>query len=674
MIDIEAIKRIKGGPMNRKRTILLPILALAACCLESLAAQPEMLPLAFHPTRTLEVGGLEGERLALWRDHRLFYIADDGYLIDGFENRPGTHPWQGEHLGKWLHAATHAYRMTGDQKIKDKMDELVSRLLATQIEDGYLGTYPEEARFMNVPEGTAFLSDDIPDEKKQRMEKVTRGGWDTWTFRYNIYGLLTYEKFFPNEAIVDCCRKMADLLIEVYGGGKHDITKYGTRKGISATTLLESIVMLYQRTGEKKYLDFAEDIVMMSEKNPDLRLVGEMLDRGTVVKPGEGKAYQLMANLLGYLQLYRCTGNADYIQAVEYAWNDIRKNHVTANGGLWGRKTAYNGNGECFAHTDAFDPAYVKLEGCSDTTWVQLCLHLFELTGDAKYFKEAEPTLINSIHAHQHPSGRDWHYYIYPNQNPTAYRSGFHCCGSSQPRALEMFAVYMAGQMNEAFCINSLAPASYRLSNRFGGGTLETTGNFPLGTTAEITLKSKTEKSFPLNIIVPKNCELKSVQVNGRAVTPLKTDNGFMSVSRRWSPGDKLTVELKFRLVATVQKGALTPPNGKMPGKAQNWVAFNYGPLTLGQCIETEEEMATYEPFAGMSDTEAMLAMLEKVPGTKIAFKVKGTDLTLVPFVSAMSRVVPLPQETNTAGLATSPRTRDNLPEASGGKCYYRMQ
>jgi len=96
---------------------------------------------------------------------------------------------------------------------------------------------------------------------------------------------------------------MADLLIETFGKGKADLTRYGTRRGISATTLLESIVMLYERTGDRKYLDFAGHIVAMSEANPKLRLMGNMLEKGSVVKSGDGKAYQLMANLLGYARL-----------------------------------------------------------------------------------------------------------------------------------------------------------------------------------------------------------------------------------------------------------------------------------------------------------------------------------------------------------------------------------
>ena len=41
---------------------------------------------------TIEENGLLGERVDLWRNKRLWNIVESGYLIDGFENRPGTMP------------------------------------------------------------------------------------------------------------------------------------------------------------------------------------------------------------------------------------------------------------------------------------------------------------------------------------------------------------------------------------------------------------------------------------------------------------------------------------------------------------------------------------------------------------------------------------------------------
>ena len=272
-------------------------------------------------------GGLLEQRVSLWRNHRLWHIAESGYLIDGFEHRPGVHPWQGKHLGKWLHAAVLAWRVTGDEKLQNEMASNVERLLATQLPDGYLGTYDGESTFMATPESWGkSVQDDVG-------KTIHKGGWDIWTHRYNLYGLLAYEQYFPDERIIDACRRMADLLISVYGEGGCDITRYGTREGISSTTLLESIMMLYERTGEKAYLKFAEHMVATIENNPAHRLMGTMLEGGSVVHPGNGKGYQLMANLLGFIHLFRCANDERYLKVVLEAWTQILAKHILVTGG-----------------------------------------------------------------------------------------------------------------------------------------------------------------------------------------------------------------------------------------------------------------------------------------------------------------------------------------------------
>ena len=212
--------------------------------------------------------GLLAERVGSWRRGRLWHMleAEDDYLLSGFENHPGRHPWQGEHVGKWLHAATLAYEQSHDPKLLDALQE---DSLSTPRGPG-AQRLPRHLRRdqLHGHAGKRQLSDIADDIAPGKRTGTRMSGWDTWTLRYNIYGLLTYERFHPDPRVVEACRKMADLLIEVYGEGKADLTKYGTRQGISATTLLESIVMLYERTQEEKYLDFAEHIVAMSEKTP----------------------------------------------------------------------------------------------------------------------------------------------------------------------------------------------------------------------------------------------------------------------------------------------------------------------------------------------------------------------------------------------------------------------
>ena len=206
---------------------------------------------AWRPIPSTHGGGLLAERVELWRGNRLWFISDSGYLLSGFETCPGDHPWQGEHVGKWLHAATLAYEETHDEKLGRRLEETVQRLLAAQDANGYMGTYAEENRFYIVPDKDNW----------QEGTRDVQGSWDVWSHRYNLYGLLTYERFHPDERIVDACRRMGDLLIIAFGEGKADITQTGTRRGISSTTLLESMMMLYQSTQEERYLEFAEHVV-----------------------------------------------------------------------------------------------------------------------------------------------------------------------------------------------------------------------------------------------------------------------------------------------------------------------------------------------------------------------------------------------------------------------------
>ncbi len=530
----------------------------------------------WRPLPSLHEGGLLAQRVDVWRQGRLWHMldAEDDYLLSGFESRPGRHPWQGEHAGKWLHAATLAYEQTHSEELLRALQETVERLLAAQEANGYLGTYGDDYTFMALPENTSTRAvvDDVAPSKKQgkpqRQAAKRQGGWDTWTFRYNIYGLLTYERFHPDPRVVGACRKMADLLIDVYGEGKADLTKYGTRQGISATTLLESIVMLYDRTQDQKYLDLAEHIVVVSERNPKLRLMGNMLEYGSVVYSGDGKAYQLMANLLGYLGLYKNTGDQRYLKTVQNAWDDITADHLDVTGGPWGRFMSYNGNRECFALPQDYDPAAVDIETCSTTTWIQLNLHLLELTGQAKYAAEAERAVFNALMAAQYGEGVDWCYYYRSNQNRRPYETAIKCCSSSGPRALEMFSHYLIGEIEGGISLTGLVPCSAVLPESCGGASIRVTGNYPITPNVEIRFEDADGKEFSLEFRDPADSRLVSARINGQVVTPSKNGRGYYQIGRAWKTGDSLALEFEYLLKSHVE----TPEDG------QSWVAFTYGP------------------------------------------------------------------------------------------------
>ena len=567
---------------------------------------------------TVEVAGLQRERLDLWRNHRLWYMAESGYLIDGFENRPGDHPWQGEHLGKWLHAGTLAWLATRDGKLRDELERNVERLIATQLPDGYLGTYAPDSTFVaqpeNVPEAKPHDDMDVP--AGPGTDRNPRPGWDIWTHRYNLYGLLTHEAVFPNERVVDACRRMADLLIEVYGGDGADITNYGTRRGISATTLLESIVMLYERTEDTKYLEFAEHIVRRMEANPRLRLMSTMRSGGSVVGPGDGKGYQLMANLLGYLRLYRCTGKSEYLDTAVNGWSEIRKNHILVTGGPWTRHMSYNANRECFARTDDFDPREVVVEGCCDATWIQLCVHLFEFTGESAYLDAAEVTLYNSLHGHQHGDGVQWCYFTSPNEARPPYDERMTCCASSMPRGMEMVAAHLVGEIDGNLSIGTLAPCTAALGDAFGGGTLVIESDFPNDPTTEIRFRDVSPGTYTCEFRLPADTALSGVRVNGESTEVTVNDRGFHELRRRWDAGDVLAIDAEFELKMHIQDGE----------GGRQWVAFTRGPIALAQRVSA---IPDDEPFDGRRPDEALETLEDSADGS---FRIAGTGIELMPY------------------------------------------
>ncbi len=232
----------------------------------------------------IHIGGWLGARIDANARNRLLAV-DTEPLLAGYRKRPGSHPWIGEHVGKWLHAATLAWAYTGDPHLKAKLDRVAADLIACQEPDGYLGTY--------VPE--------------QRFGLYQGADWDVWSHKYNLIGLLTYYHYTGNRPALDCCRKMADLLCATFPARK-SILAAGTHVGMAATSVLEPVVLLYRFTGDARYLEFARYIVK-SWDEPGGPAIGASLRAGRGVnRTANGKAYEMLSNLVGLCELARATG------------------------------------------------------------------------------------------------------------------------------------------------------------------------------------------------------------------------------------------------------------------------------------------------------------------------------------------------------------------------------
>ena len=161
-----------------------------------------------------------------------------------------------------------------------------------QEPDGYLGTY--------VPE--------------QRFGLYENADWDVWSHKYNLLGLLTYYQYTGNKAALAACRKMGDLLIATFPA-KRSIVAAGNHMGMAATSVLEPIVLLYRTTGDDRYLQFARYIVKSWDEPDGPKIIATLLSQKQVNKTANGKAYEMLSNLVGLCELARATGDRSLLDA-----------------------------------------------------------------------------------------------------------------------------------------------------------------------------------------------------------------------------------------------------------------------------------------------------------------------------------------------------------------------
>ena len=491
----------------------------------------------------VEVSGLLGERIHAHTFGRIMNIDED-VLLDGFRTRPGSHPWIGEHVGKWLHAASLLWLGSQDPGLRDKITRVAKGLIATQGEDGYLGTYVPEKRF-----GLYRDAD-----------------WDIWVHKYCLIGLLSYYGISGDEEALASCRRTGDLLASVFPRDR-SILKAGTHVGMAATSILEPIALLYRATGKRKYLDFALYIVSSWDEPGGPQVLSAMLREKTVLAVGNRKAYEMLSNYVGLCELYRATGKAEFLQAAQDAWEDVNAKRLYITGGA--------SAGEHFQPDGQLpnDTGSHIQEMCVTTTWMQLCWQLFRLTGEEKYATALEQVLFNEVLGAQKLDGSGYAYFT-PLEGQKPFRPdspgtrGMDCCNSSGPRALGLAPTFLGTMDADGFRINTFAPACWHVSIANVPVTITLKSRFPSDGVGTIEIDPQSEVDFHLTIRVPRWAANPRVSIGGKA---LEAKPGtYLTVKRLWRQRDAM--KFSFPFVPEVHTGS---------GSNEGRVAVTAGPLVL---------------------------------------------------------------------------------------------
>jgi hypothetical protein len=531
---------------------------------------------------SVRISGRLGEKLDLCVAHRIL-AQDIESVVAPYraKTETGGADWRCEYWGKWFTSLTLADAYHSTPATRELRDTAAKALIATAAPDGYLGT--------------RVLA--------HRLE-----GWDVWGCKYALLGLIADYDRTHDPAVLNAARRQADVLIAELGPGKTSIANVGEWNGLPASSVLEPVVLLYEQTGEKKYLDFAGHIVACwsapSKRLPaGMRLVEDALAGKNPDQMCAPKAYEMMSCFEGLCELYRASGKREYLEASVNLADGILREEATLIGVGTHNEIWFSGAKQ---QTGVVEK---PMETCVTVTWMKFCDQLLRLTGDVRYADELEKNLYNGLLGAMMADGQWWAYFdgLMGVRVPSYVQHadvGLSCCVVNGPRGLMLTPFWAFMQSADGPVVNLYAPGSAQIGNV----KLEITGDYPVSDQVEIKVTPAKTEEFTLSLRIPAWSERTELKVNGE---PLPVTPGYAKVRRNWRKGDRvaITFDLRAKRVelngqVALQRGPvvlsldnrLTPaaagrvmldrnpelkPNPVAAKKIGAWMAFDVGALTF---------------------------------------------------------------------------------------------
>jgi DUF1680 family protein len=501
----------------------------------------------------VSVGGYIGDKINACIENRVKAQQVDE-LTYPFRHREETRYWQTEFWGKWCTSAVAAYQYSKDPELQKVIDKALEQIISSQSGNGYIGNYAD----------TAHLC-----------------GWDVWGRKYTLLGLIACYDMTKSKNAIDAAKKLLDFTLTEIGPGKADINKAGYFRGMPPGSILEPVVLLYNRTGEKKYLEFARYIVQQWENPDGPQLISKALqgipvaERFPLKNNAEWwtwnngqKAYEMMSCYDGLIELYRVTGEKSYLQATEAAVKNIIDEEINICGSGAARECWYHGQS-----SQAYQ-AVQTMETCVTMTWMKLLLNIYKATGNLKYIDQFEISMYNALLGSMSAQGNTFSQYTplcgFREESPAQPGMKYlHCCLANGPRAVMLIPAACYLETSEGIMINLYTQSKAEFSLNETKLNLEQETDYPKSGKITILVKPEKAAEFGIFLRIPSWSKQNKLTVNNEEVS-IEARTGYVELKRRWIPGDKIVLILDMR-------GRIIPS----PDHSKHFIAIMRGPIVL---------------------------------------------------------------------------------------------
>ena len=489
-----------------------------------------------------------------------------------------------------------------DLVLEAKCDEWIDKFAEAQQPDGYINTFYTLTGLEN------------------RWKDMDRH--EMYCAGHMIEAGIAYFQVTGKRKLLDVCIRMADHMMTVFGPGKRD--------WIPGHEEIElALVKLFQVTGEKKYLDFAD--WLLSERGHGYGSYGDERVWPTRYYQDEvpvremtdisGHAVRSMYLFCGMADVASYTGDQGYRDALDRVWDDVVLRNMYITGGI-----GQSSHNEGFTNDYSLPNLTAYCETCASVGMVLWNWRMGQFTGDGKYADVLERALYNGALAGISLSG-DRFFYV----NPLESRGDHHrqawygcaCCPSQICRFLPSIGNYVYGVSDKALWVNLYMGSQADIKLGKKQVTLKQETDYPWNGDVRLTLGLKGKLHTQLRLRIPAWCESYTLSVNGGPVA-FAVEKGYAILERTWKDGDQVTLKLEM----PVQMVAADPRVKEDEGLR----AIQRGPVVY--CLEEADNAEGFDSLFLTENTRFETSALpDKLGGIVEISAVNGAGrLTYIPY------------------------------------------
>jgi len=543
------------------------------------------------------------------------------YRSDGNNNG-----WRGEYWGKLMRGACVIQKLTNDNELYSVIRDTVSDLIKRRDDRGNISSYSPDKQY---------------------------NAWDLWCRKYVLLGLIYFldickEKDLYNSALFAAMRE-ADIIMEDIGSeeGKTEIYHATDHwAGLNSSSILEPFCLLYEISGRKEYLDFAEYIVKSGMAStfdlPETAFKDELYPYQYPVR----KAYEMMSCMEGVMEYGRIKGDTRYLEAVRRFADKIIESDVTVIGSCGCTHELFDNSSQRQTFT-GYDG--IMQETCVTVTWMKLCLRMFILTGEVRYADEAERSYYNAyLGALNTNNNINKGGLPYDSYAPSLYSERgrvvggrqelgdggiYGCCVAIAALGAGQFAYGAVYERDEVLYLNFFDTLTADIKSSEGNITLSVKADYPRSGKIEAVITSDTSMMKHIKVRIPYWCENARIEYEGRKYSQNK---GYFDITAKLEKGRpiRIGIDLPMELYGIDSPG--------YPGDDDS---LNFYSLSKGPVVFAVSSDVTGNEIGGSVPLDLPFSEGGKVEyspidlkGVREALKVKdvnGNEYVLTDYASA---------------------------------------